>query len=202
MTNSETVKQFTRNRKQNLAKVLGGKCLLCGFNAFQEGLDFHHVDPGTKEFTLSTNVMKSLDKQLNEARKCVLLCANCHRGVHAGYYEIPSSWKDSFNEELANDLLDLNEKMRHGQTYYCPICGAIVTEKGNKCQKCARESQRIVSRPSREELKSLIRTIPFTQIAKQYGVSDNAIRKWCSYEHLPTKKTEINKISDKDWEQI
>jgi hypothetical protein len=48
-------------------------------------------------------------------------------------------------------------------------------------------------------LKKLIRTKPFTQIGKQFNVSDNAIRKWCVSENLPTKKTEINKYSDEDW---
>ena len=50
--------------------------------------------------------------------------------------------------------------------------------------------------------KLLIRNKPFTQIAKQYGVSDNAIRKWCESERLPSKKTEIKKYSDIEWEKI
>lgn len=55
---------------------------------------------------------------------------------------------------------------------------------------------------SREELKKLIRTTSFTQIGKQYGVSDNAIRKWCDKYNLPRKVSDIKKISDKDWELI
>ena len=62
--------------------------------------------------------------------------------------------------------------------------------------------QQKVDRPNREELKQLIRTQPFTQIAKKYGVTDNAIRKWCIKEHLPSKKTEINILSDEEWEKI
>ena len=41
--------------------------------------------------------MKSLEKQLKEAKKCILVCANCHRGIHAGYIEIPKNYKDFFN---------------------------------------------------------------------------------------------------------
>lgn len=55
---------------------------------------------------------------------------------------------------------------------------------------------------SREELKKLIRTTSFTQIGKQFGVSDNAIRKWCDKYNLPRKVSDIKKISDKDWELI
>lgn len=54
----------------------------------------------------------------------------------------------------------------------------------------------------REELKKLIRTIPFTQIGKQYGVTDNAVRKWCDKYKLPRKVSEIKKYTDEEWEGI
>lgn len=57
-------------------------------------------------------------------------------------------------------------------------------------------------RPSREELKQLIRTESFLSIGRIFNVSDNAIRKWCIAENLPKSKTEIKKISDEDWEKI
>lgn len=64
------------------------------------------------------------------------------------------------------------------------------------------KKQRKVERPNREELKHLIRTLPFTQIGKMYGVSDNAVRKWCDFEKLPRKKKEIKSYSNKEWEKI
>lgn len=63
-------------------------------------------------------------------------------------------------------------------------------------------TKRTVTRPSRKELKQLIRTKPFTEIGKMYGVSDNSIRKWCDFEKLPRKKKDINSYSDEEWEQI
>jgi uncharacterized protein YjcR len=48
--------------------------------------------------------------------------------------------------------------------------------------------KRCVERPNRDELKQLIRTLPFTKIGKMFGVSDNAIRKWCNAYNLPRKK--------------
>lgn len=42
----------------------------------------------------------------------------------------------------------------------------------------------------------------FIQIGKKYNVSDNAIRKWCATENLPTKKTYISSLSDKEWQEI
>lgn len=48
----------------------------------------------------------------------------------------------------------------------------------------------------------MIRTEPFTQIAANYKVTDNAIRKWCKAEGLPHKKTEINNYTNEEWEKI
>ena len=55
---------------------------------------------------------------------------------------------------------------------------------------------------SREELKKLIRTTSFTQIGKQFNVSDNAIRKWCIKYNLPKTVKEIKSYSDEEWELI
>ena len=35
-----------------------------------------------------------------------------------------------------------------------------------------------------------------------YGVSDNAIRKWCDSENLPRKSKEIKSYSDEEWDLI
>lgn len=55
---------------------------------------------------------------------------------------------------------------------------------------------------SREILKQKIRTMSFTKIGKEYGVSDNAIRKWCDAYNLPRHASKIKLISDEDWEKI
>ena len=61
---------------------------------------------------------------------------------------------------------------------------------------------RKIERPSRSDLKDLIRNLPFTTIAKQYNVTDNAIRKWCKVYNLPNKTREIKKYSDEEWGQV
>lgn len=50
---------------------------------------------------------------------------------------------------------------------------------------------KLKKRPTRFELIELILTKPFTQIGKEFGVSDNAVRKWCKSETLPYRKKEI-----------
>lgn len=84
--------------------------------------------------------------------------------------------------------------------YYCQDCGAeLSSSSATRCSDCARKASRQIERPSREELKTLIRNRPFTAIGAQFGVSDNAIRKWCKVENLPSTKKDISKYSDEEW---
>ena len=48
----------------------------------------------------------------------------------------------------------------------------------------------------------MIRIMPFTEIGKNYGVSDNAIRKWCDNYNLPRLVKEIKKYSEEEWNKI
>jgi transposase len=86
----ERVAQRRRTIKRKLVEEAGGKCLLCGYDRCQQVLEFHHLDPGLKEFQLSHNgATRSLARSRAEARKCILLCANCHREVEAGIRAVP-----------------------------------------------------------------------------------------------------------------
>lgn len=121
-------------------------------------------------------------------------------------YTIEKQWskylpEDENFERLKDNLSVLMSK----NDYYskgnkCKKCGKLISNGATFCVKCSGEENRFFERPSREELKQLIRTEPFTKIAEQYGVSD--IRKWCDAENLPRKKSIINSISDEDWEKI
>lgn len=63
----------------------------------------------------------------------------------------------------------------------CIACGKRL--KGNSASYCSTtcrgDAQRKISWPSREELRVLVWKYPTTYIAKRYGVSDNAVAKWC-----------------------
>lgn len=202
MSNSEAVINHIKKRKRDLVEVMGGKCCICGFNSFIEALEFHHIDPKTKEFGIGAtgSMTKALTAQLEEVKKCALLCSNCHKGVHCGYLQLPD--KIYYNQQLADNLLKENEEIKYGKKHYCQRCGKLITQKATYCPECKKLLSRKVDRPSREELKDLIRSIPFTQIGKQYSVSDNAIKKWCAYYGLPKTKKEINGYSEDEWKQI
>ena len=69
--------------KKELIALLGGKCQICGYNKCDNAFDFHHIH---KDKTQTINrLLKGYSKQklLKEAKKCILVCANCHREIHS-----------------------------------------------------------------------------------------------------------------------
>lgn len=78
--------------RQKIQRIYNGKleCVICGYDKCFGALEFHHLDPSTKEHTISrmTNYSEKVIRQ--EIEKCVMLCANCHREVHAGITSIPN----------------------------------------------------------------------------------------------------------------
>lgn len=86
---------------------------------------------------------------------------------------------------------------------YCCDCGIeLKYYKSIRCVECEKKRLRVVERPSREELKKLIRFIPFTTLGKQFHVSDKTIAKWCVYYNLPSRKVDIKKYTDEEWQKI
>lgn len=110
------------------------------------------------------------DKTDNRLCNLRLLCPNCH-----------SQTKNFSGKSLR-------------KYYKCSDCGKNITRssKSRKCISCINRSYRKTKNyPSKEELTKLILTKPFLQIGKDFGVSDNAIRKWCKSYDLPYRKKDI-----------
>jgi len=80
-------------RKQKVKRMLveeaGGRCAVCGYDRCIVNLTFHHVDRSQKSFGLSMNTTKAIATYREEARKCVLVCANCHGEIEAGLVASP-----------------------------------------------------------------------------------------------------------------
>lgn len=81
-------------------------------------------------------------------------------------------------------------------------CGVEIDRKAHYCTECWYIISRKTKRPSREELKDLIRNNSLISIARMFDVSDSSIQKWCKSYQLPHKVSEIKLISDEDWELI
>jgi transposase-like protein len=75
--------------RTTLIAEAGGRCMRCGYDEHPSALQFHHLDRATKAFNLRDGDTRSLARMREEARKCVLLCANCHAQVEAGAADVP-----------------------------------------------------------------------------------------------------------------
>lgn len=78
----KSVIDWRKRKKIELVEYKGGKCEKCGYSKCIDALDFHHVDPNEKDFTIGGKSW-SFDRLKNEVDKCILVCANCHREIHS-----------------------------------------------------------------------------------------------------------------------
>lgn len=98
------------------------------------------------------------------------------------------------------DFIVSREASKPPTVHVCTQCKSNTVSKENGiCVECATFNARKVERPSREELKGLLRLKSFVEIGKDYGVSDNAVRRWCKSYNLPTKMSDIKSINPNDW---
>lgn len=157
-----------RKNKRLAVSLMGGKCSVCGYNKSNEALEFHHLDPTIKDFGVTKT-----DRVLNvlrEARKCALVCSNCHREIHAGLTTVIEP-----NYEKLDEHLGVLEKELKKVDDYSSV---VVHHKARK-----------VIRPSKTELENILVEYGgnFSKLSLYYGVSDNAVRKWCIAYNMPKK---------------
>ena len=100
-------------------------------------------------------------------------------------------------KDIVNEIKDIGSIIivRNREKYnLCPVCkNNIKTLRANMCINCY-NAERSNNMPSKDVLEKLIYEKSFSEIGRMYGVSDNAIRKWCKKYSLPNKRSEINQI--------
>ena len=153
-----------KERKKKAIELLGGKCCICGYKKNMAAMHFHHIKEKNKVFSFS--VRWSWKRLIDELKKCTVLCANCHAEIH--------------NPEMALcapvfDNPALREIVSDGK---CPVCHEDVYGTKFCSVPCAKFAKRKVKRPGVEELRRKIETMSWVSIGKEYGVTDNAIKKW------------------------
>lgn len=172
--------QLSNHIRRYMLEKSQHKCEECGWGK---------INPYTKKIPLEIH-HKDGDYTNNSEENLQVLCPNCH--------------------SLTENYKNANSKGRQGREKYynppkknfCIDCNKEIGLNAIRCNSCNSLQQRTVERPSREELKVLIREKSFLEIGRMYNVSDNAIRKWCITENLPKKKTEIKAYSDEEWALI
>lgn len=160
---NSTASQSTVRRWYEKGSYTDYKCSICGQNPEWQG----------KELTLILDHKNGInnDHRLENLR---WVCPNCNQQLETtGYRKMRTENK-------------LKKK------YYCIDCGKEICNKSIRCKECNAKHNRTIERPSKEELQSLIHKYPFIKIGEMYGISDNAIRKWCKSYGLPFKKKDIN----------
>lgn len=148
-----------------MVAAMGGCCQGCGYNKCYNALEMHHLDPSGKDFSFGKVIAspRAWPVIVKELKKCVLVCSNCHREIHAGVREVPQTravFNESYSEYRSKRRSRKLKPVRYGR--HTP-----------------RPDMRKVTRPSREDLDRLVWEKSLLSLGRQLGVTDNAIRKWC-----------------------
>lgn len=173
---SEAVKRWRVSSKKRVVESMGGKCQCCGYDKTDSALELHHINPEEKELSFGAIRAnpKSWDKIVEELRKCILLCANCHREVHDGTTELPEKF-ESFNEEF----VDYKSKKMFKKDYVdeCPVCHGQKSPEQITCSlKCAGLRGSKVDW-EKVDLENLLNNNSYTAIGRMLNCSDNAVRR-------------------------
>jgi len=174
MTPSQHVVRWQQQTKLRAIVYKGGGCALCGYSKSVRALQFHHIDPREKDFTISSGV-RSWHKTRAELDKCVLLCANCHGEVHDGLRHM-----DAFGPTPAEGLLlvqqaGLEPKVPRAAPNMC-ACGNHIYRTATQCRSCKGLAQKTrIAWPAPDVLVQMVRATSKRQVAQQLGVSDHAV---------------------------
>lgn len=93
-----------RELRKRAIEFLGRFCGICGYDglACPPAVDFHHPDAYEKDFSISAK-MTSFRAIEAELKKCVLLCARCHREVHDGLHPGFLAHADAMRGQMDDD---------------------------------------------------------------------------------------------------
>lgn len=153
--------------------------------------DNHHRNKVVKKNITDEQFIEAITNATSIRQALLNLGLNDGSGNYTRAYAIINKYKISLKQE----------EQKNVETF-CIDCGKPISVNSLRCSECYHKYRQLVERPTREELKQLIRTTPFTTIGKQFNVSDNTIRKWCDKYNLPKRSKDIKKYSNEDWELI
>lgn len=111
---SKNVIAWRKRSKSKMVAAMGGKCQICGYDKCEEALEFHHINPNEKEFSfgkLRANP-QGVNTLIEELKKCIMLCSNCHKEVHYNGLDIPKEYA-ILNEECLISEAEKKKKLNN-----------------------------------------------------------------------------------------
>jgi hypothetical protein len=165
-------------RKMHLINLRGGKCEICGYDKNLAVLEFHHIEKDSKEAQLDQRKLSnsSMEFIMTEFEKCQVLCANCHRETH-----FPDLELDKVRKKISEFNLEQSERWINfvkPKINNCIDCGCEISKWGKRCQSCNQKNLRKVDRPDIDVIIEKVKEQGYSAVGREYGVSDNAVRKW------------------------
>lgn len=168
---SEAVKRWRERTKARLVEAMGGECVCCGYKRCHRALEFHHKDTNEKEIGIGglRATVRSWDKIVMEARKCVVVCGNCHAEIHDGILTVPSD-ACCFDEGYANYRAD-------GEMNDCPECGEQKPIDRITCSAACGRKRSWSVEWGKIDLPTMLANKTVQEVADELGVSNGAVRK-------------------------
>ena len=83
-------------RKLELVRLLGEKCMKCGYNKNLAALSFHHTAEKNYKLDARNLSNRKLESVMEEFATCILLCANCHAEEHHPHLEMDKIDLDAY----------------------------------------------------------------------------------------------------------
>lgn len=108
------------------------------------------------------------------------------------YYEKAHLLIDKYNiiqkeKTIKNKTNKKGREQKDKKANRCLDCNKIIRSGAKRCEECSHKNQCKVKRPSKEELFEDLKQNSFCAVSRKYGVTDNAVRKWCRQYNLPDK---------------
>ena len=209
---SEAVKLWRKATKERMVAAMGGKCQCCGYDHCTDSMDFHHIDPAQKELSFGkvTANPRAWPVLVNELRKCILVCRNCHGEIHAGVRTLPENYV-RFDERyvdyrthpnLCNPCPTCGEPKPQQHRYCSPRCSGRVSKNHKWDKSDLIGLAKVKTAEEIAEIKGVCHAT-VTRHLRKVGVvavqpTSKKERTFVPFVHIKSSRATLSKVSDTD----
>lgn len=115
MSSGKNVQDWRERTKLALVKACGGKCNKCGYDKCIASIDFHHLRDKKFQIAQALCKPKNIQAIIEEVKKCILLCRNCHGEYHYNMWSLDEIELIKFDNDIYLQHIE--------STYKICICG-------------------------------------------------------------------------------